>query len=475
MAYRYGQRKQTAMLPASIEDYVGGDAPVRAYDAFVEALDFKRLGILEDADQEGCPRYEPKAMMKLLVYGYSYGVRSSRKLEREAHYNLSFIWLMGGLKPDHKTIAEFRRGNRGALAGVLRQCARMCMGLGLIAGNTLFVDGSKVRANASVKNSWTKEKCRKVLRKVDRRIEEIIKESEGVDAAEAGEGSLVRMREELKGKQALRERVAEVMAELERSGEAQINTTDRDSKVMRSLQGKHASYNVQSVVDEKHGLIVSGDVVGENNDSGQFAKQVQGATEVLGKACQVACADSGYANTEELEKAAKENIRVIVPSQEQALHGEKKPFLKSEFRYDREGDYYLCPEGQRLRYRGWNRRKRMKVYNVASGTCQACRHFGVCTKSREGRKVTRLHNEEMKEAFETEYARPESQAIYRLRKQKVELPFGHIKKNLGVGGFLLRGRAGVKAEWSLLASCFNVARMITLLGVPGILAELRGG
>lgn len=86
--------------------------------------------------------------MKLLVYGYSYGVRSSRKLERETHDNLSFVWLMGGLRPDHKTIAEFRRRNKKALKEVLRQCAGVCLKLRLIAGNALFVDGTKVRANA---------------------------------------------------------------------------------------------------------------------------------------------------------------------------------------------------------------------------------------------------------------------------------------------------------------------------------------
>ena len=86
--------------------------PVRAYDAFVEALDFRALGIEIDPHQVGNSEYDPKAMMKLLVYGYSYGVRSSRKLERETHQNIAFIWLMGGLKPDHKTIAEYRRKNK---------------------------------------------------------------------------------------------------------------------------------------------------------------------------------------------------------------------------------------------------------------------------------------------------------------------------------------------------------------------------
>ena len=88
MAYRTGNRNQMSLLPQSIEEYVAPDAPVRVYDAFVEALDFEVLGIELDEQQVGNPEYDPRAMMKLLVYGYSYGVRSSRKLERETHYNL---------------------------------------------------------------------------------------------------------------------------------------------------------------------------------------------------------------------------------------------------------------------------------------------------------------------------------------------------------------------------------------------------
>jgi len=149
MAYRYGNRCQYGLFPQSIEDYVAPSDPVRAYDAFVEALDFNALGIEIDPNQVGNSEYDPKAMLKLFVYGYSYGTKTSRKLERETYHNLSFLWLMGGLKPDHKTIAEFRRNNKEALKKVLRQCARMCLKLDLIAGNVLFVDGTKIRANAA--------------------------------------------------------------------------------------------------------------------------------------------------------------------------------------------------------------------------------------------------------------------------------------------------------------------------------------
>jgi len=473
MSYRYGKREQKDLFPQSIEEYVKEDDPVRAYDALVESLDFSGLGILLDPDKVGCPQYDPKAMLKLLVYGYSYGIRSSRKLERAVYHNVSFIWLMGGLKPDHKTIAEFRRRNKKALKKVLKQCARLCLELDLIAGNTLFVDGSKIRANASIKNTWDKKKCEKALRKIDKRIEAILSECDTVDRREEGQSSLVEMEEELKDREKLKSKVEEIVKELEEKEEKSINTTDSECTRVKSVQGTHAGYNTQAVVDEKHGLIVTSDVVSKNNDLEEFASQIDQANETIGKKCEVACADSGYADTDELEKIDKQEIKVIVPSQRQASKKEPRPFNKANFRYDSEKDCYICPEGHLLDLHHVNKVQKAKVYMIReSSLCFNCRHFGPCTKAKRGRTVSRLIKEEVRERLEAQYEEPESQEIYKLRMQKVEVPFGHIKRNLKVNAFLLRGLDGVKAEMSLLASCFNISRMITILGVEGLVKKL---
>ena len=94
MAYREGDRCQMTLLPTVIEEYVAQNDPVRAYDAIIEAMDTDKLGLVIDRNQVGNPAYDPKTMLKLLVYGYSYGWHSSRKLERACHHNLSFIWLI---------------------------------------------------------------------------------------------------------------------------------------------------------------------------------------------------------------------------------------------------------------------------------------------------------------------------------------------------------------------------------------------
>jgi transposase len=473
MAYRYGARYQFGLFPQSIEDYVASNDPVRAYDAFVEALDFNDLGIQIDPNQVGNSEYDPKAMLKLFVYGYSYGTKSSRKLEREIHHNLSFIWLMGGLKPDHKTVAEFRRKNKEALKKVLRQCARMCLKLDLIAGNVLFVDGTKIRANAARGKTHDPAYYEQHLSEIDSRIEQLVEECEKIDEMEKGQKSWVEMDRELTQKKQLKERMQEALETLKETGRTQINLTDTDCALMHSIQGSHASYNVQSVVDDKNGLIVHAEAVQEATDVNQFATQIDQANETLEEPCKVACADAGYADTEELQKIDSQQIKVIVPSQRQALHEEEGPFSKSHFRYDKGQNCYWCPEGHRLRYDWTDKESGKRYYQITNGKiCGCCVHYGQCTSAKKGRRITRMALEEIKEKFETQYEEPESQEIYNRRKTRAELPFGHVKRNLKTDGFLMRGRSGVNAETSLLATCFNLARMITILGVSGLIHKL---
>jgi len=472
MAYRYGNREQFGLFPQSIEDYVSKEDPVRVYDAFVESVDFGQLGIDIDEHQVGNSEYDPKAMLKLLVYGYSYGVKGSRKLERECHHNLSFIWLMGGLKPDHKTIAEFRRGHKKALKQVLKQCVRLCIKLDLIAGNVLFVDGTKIRANAARGKTHDRAYYEKLLGELDGRIEKLLEECERIDQQEEGLGSSVAVNKELVKAEGLKQKIKQALEGLTDSGRKKINLTDPDSAVMHSVQGSHASYNVQSVVDEKHGLIVHAEAVSQTSDVNQLAEQIEQANETLNKPCEVACADAGYADTAELKKIDDKGIKVVVPSQRQASHNkEEKPFSKSHFRYDKEKDCYFCPEQHELPYEFTDPKRGKKYYRISEpGLCHRCVHYGKCTSNKNGRRIMRLVLEDLKERFEAQYEA--SKEIYARRKTRAEHPFGHMKRNLKTDGFMLRGRDGVQAETSLLATCFDLRRMMTIVGISTLIKKL---
>lgn len=483
MAFNMNNRHQPVMFPSVIEDYVPTDAPVRVYDAFVDALDFAKLGInLNPNPCGGADEYYPKDMLKLLVYGVSYGIRSTHKLERACHDNLSFIWLMGGLKPDYRTIARFRVAYKDAIKKVLKECVRLCIKLDLIEGNVLFVDGSKFRADASINNSWTKERCEKFIQKIEERIDQLMDALDNADAQEEHEASLVKIKEHIHDKAKLVNRVRDVLTELEAQNKESINLTDEDSVKGKSRQGTHAIHNVQSVVDGKHGLIVHAEAVSQSNDYNQLSVQVKNAAEIFGQNPEHVCADAGYADVADIKKIAPE-INVIVPSQRQAQEDKGlcpiKPFAKQHFVYDEPADEYICPEGKRLKFHDIPAAEK-KRYQANGQECQSCPRFGnpddgCCTKSLSGRRIIRLADEDFKEQLESNYKLPKNQAIYKLRKETVEHPFGHMKRNLGAGQFLLRGTSKVNAEVSLLSTCFNIARMITILSVPVLLGKLTGG
>ena len=484
MAYKIGDQVQIKFLPACVDDYVSAQAPVRIYDAFVDALNFHELGIsLQPSIHGGADEYYPKQMLKLLIYGYSYGIRSSRKLERACHDNLSFIWLMGDLKPDYRTISRFRSDHKDTIKKVLKQCVRMCVKLDLIEGNVFFTDGSKFRANASINNTRTQEGCEQYIKKIEEQIAQIVDESEQIDAQEQQERSLVKLKEQIHDKAKLVNRMKNVLNTLNTRNKENINSTDEDSVKAKNRQGTHAVYNVQSTVDGKHGLIVHAEAVSQSNDYNQLSEQVEKASEVLEQKPRHVCADAGYADVDDLKKIDTE-INIIVPSHQQAQKDNGrcpiKPFDKEHFVYDDQTDEYVCPQGNRLKFVGSScEEPNKKRYQAKGSECRVCPHFGdtktgQCTQSPNGRRITRLVDEKFKEQLEVNYQRPENQKIYKLRKEKVEHPFGHMKRNLGAGQFMLRGRPKVNAEVSLLATCFNIARMITIVGIPQLLEKLTG-
>jgi hypothetical protein len=336
------------------------------------------------------------------------------------------------------------------------------------------VDGTKIRANAGRGKSHGREWYDKKLQELDERIEQLLAESERIDQEQEGEGSSVKMNQELAQAERFKEKIKRALKAMEESGRERINLTDPDCAIMRSVQGSHASYNVQSVVDDQHGLIVHVEAVNDTSDVNQFARQIDGAQQELGKPCQVGCADAGYADTEELKKIDGQEIKVVVPSQRQALHSQKeKPFSKSQFRYDAGKDRYVCPQDKELSYVGTDHKNGKKDYRISEpGICQSCVNWGRCTTAKLGRKIVRLALEEDKQRFEAQYEA--SKEIYDRRKTRAELPFGHIKRNLKTDSFMLRGHDGVGAEASILATCFDLRRMMTLMGIGALIEKLRG-
>ena len=140
-------RSQTLLLPESLDDYVGSENPVRFIEAFVDGLDLTAAEFVRVAPKmTGRPGYAPADLLKLYIYGYLNRIRSSRRLEAETHRNIEVIWLLRYLKPDYKTIADFRRDNRKAFRPVFQQFVLLCRQLDLFGRELLAVDGTRIKA-----------------------------------------------------------------------------------------------------------------------------------------------------------------------------------------------------------------------------------------------------------------------------------------------------------------------------------------
>ena len=161
----------------------------------------------------------------------------------------------------------------------------MCIKLDLIGGNVLFVDGTKIRANAGRHRSHDRAYYEKRLAEIDNRIEQLLVECETVDQSEEGTSSYVSMDKELSKAEHLKDRIRQALDAFQDDAGKQVNQTDPDCAIMHSIQGNHASYNVQSVVDEQHGLIVHAEATNATSDVNQFADQIDKAHGVLGKPC----------------------------------------------------------------------------------------------------------------------------------------------------------------------------------------------
>src|SRR3954454_4110183 len=278
-------RSQTLLLPEAVDDYVGAENPVRFIDAFVGGLDLAGAGFARVApDVTGRPGYDPADLLNLYIYGYLNRVRSSRRLEAETHRNIEVIWLLRHLKPDFKTIADFRRDNRQAFRPVFRQFALLCKQLDLFGRELLAVDGTRIKAVNNKDRNFTRASLTEFIRLADAKLDDYLKRLDHADAAETGtSGSRVaNLAEKIAAVRGRRERCQEMLAELDRTGESQISLTDPDSRAMAAHTRVAVGYNVQIAVDTKHKLIVEQQVTNQVLDMGLLTETAEPAKEILG-------------------------------------------------------------------------------------------------------------------------------------------------------------------------------------------------
>ena len=478
MSYLRGpDRSEVQLLPPCLDDYVALNAPARFIDAYVEGLDFRALGFTRaQAEATGRPPYHPADLLKLYLYGYLHRIRSSRRLEAEATRNLELMWLLRCLRPDFKTIADFRKDNRAAFKPLFKNFNLLCRQLNLFGAELVAIDGSKFKALNNCRRHYSQEQLQELVEKIERRIEEYLveldhqdSEAEGVAGAPTGQA----LEEKIKRLREHRGRYDQLLGELKESGQNEVSLSDADSRKMKGAHGEHfIGYNVQVAVDAKHDLIAAQEVVQAANDRGQLSAMALAAKEELGVQSLRAVADKGYHEADQLQSCEQAGVETFVPEQGKTS-GQGKDgqeiFPKEQFRYDAAIDAYHCPGGQTLprchesqsRGKDW-----ISYYHRAA--CRSCPLKSQCTTGAY-RKIGRRINEAVVERVAARVAA--SPQVVAERKTIVEHVFGTLR-NWNHDTFLLKGLEKVRAEISLSALVYNLRRVLKLRSVEELLKAL---
>lgn len=471
-------RTQTSLLPACVDDYVDDHNPVRAIDAFVDMLDLAELGFSIEPEMTGRPGYHPAAMLKIYLYGYLNQVQSSRRLERECARNLELIWLNGQLKPDFKTIADFRKDNGTAIRKVCRQFISLCRDIDLLDASVVAIDGSRFKAVNAKAKSFTREKLRRKLGEIDVAIERYMAELDRADEVVKKTGVLLpeaRLARVMKKLAHYRKEVSSLRSiehRMDKTGETQVSLTDPDCRAMAttSKQTRVVGYNVQSVVETKHHLIVAHEVTNHGYDRDALAMMAQMAKQVMASETIEAIADKGYYKGEEIVAAEQAGIAVAVAKPHTSNAAAVGRFDKADFTYLADENAYLCPAGQRLTYRFTNEEAGKTMHSYWVNACATCTIKHRCTTGQE-RRVKRWEHEAILERVQKRLDDDPSKIP--LRSKTVEHPFGTIKYWMGATHFKMKTMKHVATEMALHVLAYNMTRVMAILGVPGLVKALR--
>lgn len=467
---------------SSIEEQIEPDNAVRFIEAFVEQLDLKQLGYhFNTLKTEGRPPFHPKVFLKLYLYGYLNGIRSSRRLEKECKRNIELHWLLGQLAPNYHSIADFRKVNSKALRNTFKLFVLFLKEAELISGNILAIDGTKVRAHNSKKNNYNPKKLERHLNYIEEKTNEYLAQLETNDAEE-GNLNITNVKEKLARLKENKIRYELLQNQLAQSGEPQISTTDEDARALL-VQGQvvEVCYNLQAAVDDRHKLIVATHTINRNDRNAMSAIAIE-AKENLRAETITTLQDKGYHNGREIQQCKDNNIVTICAQQEIVNSNEKgttPEYLVTRFIYNEEADTYTCPQGNILRTQGtWHHKQRterstgyqFKKYRTPD--CKTCPVKHLCTgKAKGGREIER--SEFAKAVEENAQRYKANKELYRKRQEINEHIFGTIKRKWGYSYTDLNGLEKVNGEHSLICLVYNIKRSISILGFEKLMEKLN--
>jgi len=423
----------------------------------------------------GRPSYHPAVLLKIYIYGYLNRVQSSRRLEHECQRNVELMWLTGRLAPDFKTIADFRHDNGAGIRNVCRRFVVLCRELKLFSQGAVAVDSSKFKAVNSRDRNFTPAKIEKRKQQIEESIQRYLSALDTADRTmpllEFGPRS-AHLKDKLSALRKQMRRMDEMKERLKAEPDEQLSLSDPDARSMMS-QAKGTGlvgYNVQTVVDARHHLIVEHEVTNVGSDRAQLSKMALAAREAMGKKKLQAYADRGYFNGLEIKACDEAGIKAFVPKPMTSNAKAEGRFSKADFIYIKRDDEYQCPAGERAIHRYDSVEGGLLMRTYWSSACPGCAIRAQCTTS-ENRRIRRWEHEAVLERMQRRLDRkPDAMT---LRRRTVEHVFGTLKHWMGSTHFLTRRLEHVGTEMSLHVLAYNLKRLMQVLGIAQTMKAMR--
>lgn len=495
-------QNQDFLIPPSWDDKIHKNHPVRIVNSVIESLDLKPL--YDSYNNIGPSPYDPKMLLKAIVFAYLNNVFSSRKIENQIKSNIHFIWLCGNSEPDHNTINRFR-GKRLSeyLKNIFKEIVLMLAEQGLINIKEIYVDGTKMEANANKYTFVWGKSVTKNKKKMLERLEELwsytqkvakaeMKDTEVIDFEKVSPEVIVetvrKIEEALKDKEIPKDikkklntakkeyprRLAEYEAK-ERilDGRNSYSKTDHDATFMRMKDDKmnnkelKAAYNVQ--ISTNNQFIVNYDIYQNPGDTLTLPSHLETYKDLYSFSPDTVIADAGYGSEQNYEYMETNGIESYVKynyfyQEEKGIRQKKYPFASDYLYYNEEQDYFVCPMGQKMHNIGTSKIKNESGYEQSitryeAENCIGCPLRGKCHKSK-GNRVIEM-NKRLRKLKQKARENLLSEKGIKKRKQRsvdVEPVFGNIKQNKGFRRFMLIGSKKVTTEFGLLAIAHNLKK-----------------
>lgn len=465
----------------SFKDFVPDNSPVRLIDAFVEHLDLNALEfVLYSHIAPGQQPYDRADLLKLHIYGYMNGIRSSRRLAAEASRNVELIWLTNNCCPGKSCISDFVKQNKRALKKTFKQFIDFLKFSGFIKAKSVAIDSTKIRAQNSRNKFYSIKKIDSTISYFNSQMDKYLhdlKSAEGENDIDPQ--AVLQLKKKIDDYKAKLDEYYDTKKNMEDNNLSQITLTDPDSRMMSSHGNSDISFNMQTAVDSENSLIVATDVVSDVNDTNQLENMVNKASENLGTVPESSIADMGYFNAEQISNCEKLGTKVFVKRPKTKNSTNVSEFAADKFNFIPEKNIYICPMGKELTFSRFLRKKKNKDDEHSSivgleyscSACANCPYLDKCTSSVDGRRITRNVYQDTLDIVQKRFE--DNPEVYTLRKSVVEHPFGTIKRSLGYTYFLRRGLESVTTEATLICLAYDFKRLGNIAKIPDILDKMK--